>query len=190
MTERDLLQELYVTQKLSVQRVANRLGVSRSTALRRLQKHGFHIRSHAEAMALRRQRRFRYDARGKEALEIAALCLFWAEGTRFKKRVEITNADPEVIKLFLRFLREVCNVEEGALRCRIQLHDESKYQKALHFWSQATGIPISQFMKRFLKPNKGGKPKHPLGIVSVYCNDTELYEELTSRIVQIPFMIP
>jgi hypothetical protein len=141
-------------------------------------------------MELRRQHRFRYDARGKETLEVAGLCLFWAEDSRFKKRVEITNTDPEMIKLFLRFLREACNVEEDALRCRIQLHDKDKYQEAVHFWSQVTGISPSQFRRRFLKPDKGGKPKHPLGIVSVYCNDTALHEELASRVMQIPFMIP
>ena len=190
MNERDLIQKLYVEQKLSVQHVADRLRVSRNTAVKRLQKYEFYIRSHAEAMKLRRQHRFRYDACGNGVLEIAGLCLFWAEGGRFRKRVEFTNTDPEMIKLFLRFLREVCNVSEAALRCRIQLHDESKYKRAIQFWSQVTSILPSQFRRRFLKPDKGGKPKHPLGIASIYYNDTALYEKLNLRIAQIPFIIP
>jgi len=188
--ERDLLQELYIEQGLSARQVACHLGVSSKAVTYWLRKHGIKTRSHREAMALRRLKRFHYDPPGKEKLELVGLALFWAEGTKFKKRVEVTNTDPELIKVFLRFLREVCQVEETSLHCRLQLHNPDFLAESLEYWSQVTDIPEERFTRRYLRPDKGGNPKHPYGILSVCVNDTALHELLSDRIAQISFLIP
>lgn len=38
--------------------------------------------------------------------------LYIGEGTKSKQRVILSNSDPQVIRTFLRFLREICRVEE------------------------------------------------------------------------------
>lgn len=38
--------------------------------------------------------------------------LYIGEGTKSRHRVSISNTDPQVIRAFLRFLRQICQVEE------------------------------------------------------------------------------
>jgi DNA-binding CsgD family transcriptional regulator len=189
MIERELIEKLYRKKKLSMQQIADTLDVSRKTIEWRMKKFKIPSRSIPKALKLKRKNRFTYNPKGQELLELVGLCLYWAEGSKsHPRKVELTNSDPEMIKIFLTFLRKVCGVSEQHLRCRIQLHNSNFYQESLKYWSSVTNLSQSQFIHRYLKKDKKGKRKHPLGILTVSYNDTGLKEIILERISHLPLL--
>jgi hypothetical protein len=52
-----------------------------------------------------------------------------------------------MIKLMMRWLREICGVEEKKFRIRIQLHDASEEENARIFWSNINSVPLLSLLK-------------------------------------------
>ena len=77
-----------------------------------------------------------------------ALALYWAEGSKnlHYGKVEFTNSDPQMVTVFLEFLRRQ-SIDELKLRARVQSSRKAIDQKARLFWSNVTGIPLKQFQK-------------------------------------------
>jgi len=90
--------------------------------------------------------------------------------------VQLSNGDPRVIKLILRFFREICNVDESKLRGGIHIHEHLDTQAAEEYWCTITGI--SKFYKTYNKPNKSSKGMRnslPYGVCDVYVLDARLF---------------
>lgn len=86
-------------------------------------------------------------------LFLAGLMLYWAEGNkRGQEKAAISNSDPEVICLMMRWFREICHVPEDKFRVSLYLHQLHVREDARDFWSKVTGIPPSQFLKDIIKP--------------------------------------
>ncbi len=133
----------------------------------------------------------------REDILIAGTCLYWAEGykypiTRNKRTVTyhpvvLTNSDPTLIKLFLRFLREYCGVSEEKLRISLRIFPHQKQKILELFWSKVTHIPISQFQKTqtvISSSSKGQRPfqRLPYGIVQIRIADTRLFHTIMGYI--------
>jgi hypothetical protein len=116
----------------------------------------------------------------KRNLKLIGAALYWAEGykTDLARDVEIVNSDPCMIKLMMRWFREICNVPENKFKIRIQIHDASNIKDGIKFWSRITGIPSDQFTKSYIKisPSSKGKSgnRHPRGVCHVRIADTDL----------------
>ncbi|MEU8889470.1 helix-turn-helix domain-containing protein [Streptomyces sp. NPDC048442] len=88
-------------------------------------------------------------------LHIAGVSLYWAEGTKDKAHVrrelvEFINSDPNVIRLFLRWLTLV-GVGPERLRCRVSIHETADVPAAEEFWAELVGIPREAFSKPVIK---------------------------------------
>lgn len=86
---------------------------------------------------------------------IAGAIAYWCEGTKRKphnpgERVIFTNSDPELIRLFLRFL-EVAGVDSRLLRFRVQIHETADVPVAENFWLQVTEADRAQLLRTTLK---------------------------------------
>jgi len=84
-----------------------------------------------------------------ELLLIGA-CLYWAEEYKRQEHlpspcVSFVNSDPDMIKLFLRFLREIIEVSEERIKTCIQIHSNVNIKKATNFWSKVTNIDKEKF---------------------------------------------
>ena len=138
-------------------------------------------------LANERAKRAKVIARAKEEftslvgspLFLTGVSLYWSEGGKTKRSlVRLDNSDPEMIKVFMRFLREFCEVPEEKFRGHIHIHSHLAVEKAEHYWSEITKIPINQFFKTYSKPSKASKGKRdslPHGTFDVYVCDTELF---------------
>jgi len=82
-------------------------------------------------------------------IKLIGAALYWGEGYKNQKRnskcVQISNSDPYLIALFLRFLREVVNVPEERLKVSIFIHTNVSAAKAIKFWSKVTNIASNRF---------------------------------------------
>lgn len=88
-------------------------------------------------------------------LFIAGVTLYWAEGSKDKpyRRTEVLqfiNSDPNVIRLFLRWL-ELLEVTKDRLTVRVSIHESADTAAAELFWAETTGIAISAFKRPTLK---------------------------------------
>jgi hypothetical protein len=90
----------------------------------------------------------------EKLLFIAAL--YWGEGG--KKDFNFTNSDSEMIKIFVRCLREILKIDQKDIRASIRIYEDLDRNICLNHWSKITNIPIEEFVNvDVLKGKKLGK---------------------------------
>lgn len=109
------------------------------------------------------------EAAKKEALNwinnplfTAGLMLYWAEGDKRTGYVQFSNSDPEMIKLIMKWFREFCKVPETKFRIGLFVHSLHIREDYLPFWSEITGLPLSQFNRPYIKPTIFSNRKNKL----------------------------
>lgn len=87
-------------------------------------------------------------------LRLVGVALYWAEGWKRNKTergtptLALSNGDPFMIRLYLRFLREVMGIPEEKIKGSIQIHPHIAVAKAIDFWMRVTKIPRHRFFIR------------------------------------------
>lgn len=114
-----------------------------------------------------------------EQLKLIGIILYLGEGGKTERgTARISNADPQVIKIMMRFFREVCNVPEGKFRGNIHTFTHANVVKTEKYWSKISGIPRNQFHKTYIKPSSASLQKRytlPYGTFSINVCDTKLF---------------
>lgn len=117
----------------------------------------------------------------QEQLKIICSLLFWTEGSKSGSFVSFINSDPKMIQLFLFTLRRAFIIDEKKLRGLVHLHEYHDRAWTEKYWSDVSGIPLSQFSKSYLKSNTGKRKKEGyFGSFRVRYYDVRVAEELTS----------
>jgi hypothetical protein len=110
------------------------------------------------------------------------LGLYWGEGTKANKNsVRLGNTDPALVKIFIKFLRDICGIDEKKLRFGLQIFSDMNPTEALNFWARKLGSDKSRFQKPIITPSRGKgtyrrKTRH--GVLTVYFNNKKLREVL------------
>ena len=124
---------------------------------------------------------------------MAGVSLYWAEG--YKRPVirngrelthhvvSLTNSDPQLINLFLRFLREICNMPEEKIYANLRIFEHQNEINLLNYWSGLTKIPKQRFDKVYKgisKSSLGKKPFNslPHGTIQIRVGDTKLFHRI------------
>jgi hypothetical protein len=102
-----------------------------------------------------RLRRRRYQLSGRrrirhgEPLYVAGCMLYWAEGDKSRQAERLSNSDPEVIRLFGRFLRQCFGATDDDLRiyCNLFADHVSRQREIEHFWLDLLGLPETSLRK-------------------------------------------
>lgn len=128
-----------------------------------------------------------------EMLKMIGTSLYWAEGykrpivrngkTKTYHPVTLTNSDPYLVKLFLRFLRETCAVPEEKIKASMRIYEHQNEGHLLEFWARATRIPPSRFGKFYYGVSKSSLGKRPYkilpyGTIQITVSDTALYHKI------------
>jgi predicted transcriptional regulator len=87
----------------------------------------------------------RVIARIDEPLHWAGCMLFWAEGSKRRNAVVFTNADDEMMRFFLRFLRECYDVPDEKIRLSINcfLGNGKTIEEIEAWWLGRLELPAS-----------------------------------------------
>jgi len=97
----------------------------------------------------------------KRDLFVAGVAMYLSEGytSPNESRVGFVNSDPKVILLMLKWFKEICQIpKEGIiLSIRINKNQRNRVDAVEKYWSQLTGIPLSQFNKTVLINAKSKK---------------------------------
>jgi len=126
---------------------------------------------------------FRYNPKTDKDLEIIGLVLWLSEGDR--TQLSLANGNPNIIRKYLRFLREICNFKEEKIRAVIHCHDTLSYKSCIRYWSKVTKIPFSRFRKPFIKKDKGGKRNYPYGILRIVAQNVKLINIFNERLKEM-----
>jgi len=88
-------------------------------------------------------------------IHVSGLALYWAEGSKKQRRVELCNSDPQMIKFFIHWLKRCYQIPISELSCYIGINKAHRHREQLvkKFWSDQTKIPVSHFTKTSFKKN-------------------------------------
>ncbi len=98
-------------------------------------------------------------AGNKEALLLMASALYMGEGTKADDQFSIANSDPRIIQAWLAILRSWFDIDERKFRCQLMLTEGMNENALKIYWSEITGIPVSQFTKGSTKKDSGGRKR-------------------------------
>ena len=105
--------------------------------------------------------------------------LYWCEGSFKGNSLDFANSNPDIIQLFLKFLRDICGIAEKRLRIYLYAFSDQDIRKITDFWSNITDIPLGQFNKPYIrKVSKVHNRRMPYGFVKVRYSDKKLLKLL------------
>lgn len=190
-------------QSWTLQEIADELGVAKSSVslwvrdvefVPRPRQPGAHRKPHpwiarkeAEIEGTAAEGRARIGRMSERDLLIAGTALYAGEGSKTPGEVRFANSDPRMIALFCVWLRHFFEIDEHRLRLRLYLHAGLDLDAANRFWSDLTGIPLSQFRKpyRAVPDPSIRRSKHPLGCPSVGYTCTRTHRKVMGLVAAL-----
>jgi predicted transcriptional regulator len=128
-----------------------------------------------------------------EQLKLIGIALYLGEGSKTKPgTVVVTNSDPAIIKIMLRFFREICHVPNEKFRGQIHTFEHADIAKTENYWSMVTGVPKKQFFKTYIKASSASLHKRqtlPFGTFDIYVCDSKLRLKILGWIEKIKELI-
>ena len=96
---------------------------------------------------IRRESRKEIKNLSKKDLWYIGTILYLGEGNKSQGDVRLTNSDPRVIKLFIRWLKITCGVDSKDIRAAVHVYPDNNPTEAICYWSEIAEIQESQFQK-------------------------------------------
>src|SRR3989344_4686983 len=115
-------------------------------------------------------------------LLILGAALYWGEGTKYigkNPSLIFTNSDPDMIRVYMRFLREALCLDESLIKAGIHIHPYIDKRKAKCYWAKISGLPKDLFyiVNVISSASKGKRSprKLPYGIVVIKVNRRQIF---------------
>jgi len=121
----------------------------RNRGHRSMKPHPLHLAKLAEIERCRQEGIERIGRLTEREFLVLGLALYAGEGAKTGTEVRFANSDPELIYVFLRWLRRFFDIDESKLRLSLYLHQHLDLEAANEFWSELTAIPVSHFYKPY-----------------------------------------
>ena len=125
-------------------------------------------------------------------LLLLGAALYWGEGQkrhegrRVSPHISFSNSDPDMIKFFLRFLKEILKVPDGKIKTWVQIYPNMDRKSAITFWSNVTGIAGEKFSVTvsLSKASQGKRPKNllPYGTLQLRVHNRRKFFEIMGLI--------
>jgi len=183
------VKDLYYRDGLSSVQIGKKFNVSPWVVIRFMKRNDLPLRTRIESNANTFNRKpltfsLKKSLSLKEReLKIAGVLLYWAEGGKLSYHtrnwtVDLANSDSRMVSLFLRFLREICRVDETKLSVQLYCYADQNVEALKKYWSSVTKIRLEKFIKPYVRqdfnPN-GRKMAH--GLVHIrYCDKKLLFQ--------------
>lgn len=113
----------------------------------------------------------------KRELLISGLAIYWGEGSKKSREVELCNSDPNLIKFMLNWFINVINIKPEEIKCWVGINEIHRERDKIvrQYWSKITGIPLNQFRKTSFKKVTNKK---------IYANFNEHYGTLALSVIK------
>jgi len=180
------VKKLYYNEQLSIQDVANRLGVSIDAVFYCMRKNGLKRRKIYESNAIKYEKSKpsfnlkKINSEKLRILKVIGTMLYWGEGhkSRTANIIDFANSDKDMIRLFLKFLRNVCGIDEKKLRVYSYFYSNQNINKNINYWSKLTKISKKQFTKPYIRKDfrEDKKDKMLYGLIHIRYGDKKLLQ--------------
>ncbi len=97
----------------------------------------------------------------EDPLWLAGVMLFWAEGGKTKRTLEMANTDPDILRIFIAWVRSHV-ASESQFVLSLHLHEGNDEAAAKRHWEEVLGLPGTDWTKTFVKPKGTGHRKNRL----------------------------
>ncbi len=118
--------------------------------------------------------------------------LFWAEGSRNRNAVRLTNSDPDLLAYFVSFLRAHFGVpnERLAVYCNLFADHEDRQAEIETFWLAKLELPRSCLRKSVVNrysrwTKKKRTNKLPYGTCRIVVGDTRIVQAIYGGIQEL-----
>lgn len=120
-------------------------------------------------------------------LFIAGMMLYWGEGDKVtKSHVRLSNSDPNLIKLYITFLQQVCRIPEERIRLQLLIYPDIDIESNKRFWSFSTGMPFKHFTKSIVIEGRHKTKKLSHGVCTVVVSSTYFKVKITEWLKVFP----
>jgi hypothetical protein len=116
-------------------------------------------------------------------LSTVGLMLWWAEGTKGGKSVQFVNSSPDIIRLYVLFLREI-GVDWSRVKAKVKVMNLSQIKDCQEYWSILSGIPIENFTKPIVRGKEVIETGHK-GCLTITYSSVNLKKRMEARIIEI-----
>lgn len=189
-----VIKKLYNIDGLTMVDIALRFNVSTDAVLFLMRKHGVKRRNCLEVQ----QRRFikskpsfiKNKINTSKLKELAAIgaMLYWGEGSKGSienpaSTVDFANSDPNMIAVFMKFLRSIYSLDEKKFRIYLYCYANQDVSELIDFWSKISAIPSNQFSKPYVRTDfkeVGRKMKY--GLIHIRYNDKKMLLDIKNMI--------
>lgn len=179
----DRIKNLYWDKEYNVEEIAKKLNISVWSLYNFMCRNNISRRSRSEVNYVVNKDKPQFKIISdlsikEEKLKIAGIMLYWAEGTLKEGIVDFANSNPEMVKIFLKFLRDICGIKEERLRVYLYSYTYHDIDAVKLYWHKITRIPLSQFTKPYIRigNTNSSQRKLPYGLVHIRYNDKRLLE--------------
>lgn len=121
-------------------------------------------------------------------LFISSIVAYWGEGDKSTGSiVRLANTDPQMIKMFRRFLLDFCLVPKEKLRGALYIYEDLDDETCKQYWTKTTGLV--HYHKTMVLPSRHKTKKLPYGTCTVLVSNTYLKKKLLFWIDHLPKMV-
>ncbi len=181
-----LVKSLYSSGKMGLE-IATKLEISLKQvygSLRRQQIPRKSLREQNKVLFERKPLSFRFKEKlttKERELLIAAIMLYYGEGAKTSVTVDFANSDGRTVKLFLKFLRKICRIDEKRLRFYLYCFSDQDSNSLISYWSSQLKAERNQFTKPYVRStfNRGSRAM-PYGVIHVRYSDKKLLDKILS----------
>src|SRR3989344_872017 len=179
-----IVERLYYKDLYGARQIADKLGVSIDAVYYFMRRHKMKRRSFAEENKIRFDRKepsFHIKKNlspSEKQLKTIGKILYWGEGykTEKSKGIDFANSDPQMISIFLNFLRKICGISEPRLRILLYCYADQDVKYLIKFWSSLTNVPENQFSRPYVRINHNSITKNRMkyGLIHIRYMDKKL----------------
>ena len=188
---RTVLNQLYYKQRLSMQDITNRLGVTFPTVWYWMKKHNLPRRCRSESIYCKLNPdgdpfniKDKLNRKEKDLL-LTGLMLYWAEGNKATRgSIQLANLNHKMLQSFVKFLREICRVREEKIKLYVRVYKKFSKKEAKKYWAkQLKMLPkrISVYCHKDER-SKISKQWSRYGIATVQLYNLKLHDWINSAI--------
>lgn len=151
------------------------------------QPHPLHVRKLEEIERCRVEADEAIGELSERDLRMFALGLYAGEGAKTRSCVSMANTNPQLLRVFMAWLRADFDIDESRMRAKLYLHHGLDLDAATRFWSDVLEIPVEQFGRPYRAVADGTirHTKHECGCATASYSSALIHRRVMALIATI-----
>ncbi len=93
----------------------------------------------------------------KRDLWLVGVGLYIGEGSKTTEDIRIINSDPAVIRLGVKWLKEICELDDKNITLALHIYPDHDEEACIKYWQEISGLPRGNFRKTQIDRRKNKK---------------------------------